>query len=113
MKLTQKYASPNNFCGEAIRHVICLLNHLPTKVLDTRTPHELCCGKKPHFEHVRDFDCTTYVTTTRPHIKKFDDKSQNMVYFSMEDGTKEHRRYDPQYEKNHVGRDILLEEEKK
>ena len=36
-----------------------------------------------------------------------------MVYFSVEDGTKTHRLYDPQHEKIYASRDVIFKEENK
>ena len=67
----------------------------------------------PHFEYLRVFDCTTHVKTAKPYIKKLDDRSQKMVYFGVEDGTKAHKLYDLQHKKIHVSRDVVFEEERK
>ena len=116
-QLTTPYTSQQNGVIErkncTIGHAAYLLNRLPTKALDTRSPYEAWFGKTPHFEHLRVFNCTTHVKTTKPYIKKLDDRSQKMVCFGVEDGTKAHRLYDPQHEKIYVSRDIIFEEEKK
>lgn len=44
------------------------------------------------------------------HSKKFDDKSQKMVYFDVVDKTKEHKLYDPQHEEVHVSRYVVFKE---
>ena len=82
-------------------------------MLDTCSLYEAWFGKTPHFEYLRIFSCTTHVKTAKPYIKNFDDKSQKMVYFGIEDKTKAHRLYDPQHEKIHLSRNVVFEEEKK
>ena len=52
-KLTQEHASPDDFLGRGNTNVAYLLNRLPTKALDTRTPYEVWFGKTCHHHTVR------------------------------------------------------------
>ena len=45
-----------------------------------------------------------------PHLKKLDDKSHQMVYLGVEEGSKAHRFYDTQHNKIVVSRDVVFEE---
>lgn len=38
--------------GEAVRHLICILNRLPNRALNGKTPYEAWCGKKPDLSDV-------------------------------------------------------------
>ena len=93
--------------------MVYLLNRLPTKALDTRTPYEAWFCNIPHFDYLRVFGCITHVKMEKPYIKKLDDISQKMMYFGVEDGTKAYRLYDPRHKKIHVSRDVVFKEEKK
>ncbi|XP_066323768.1 uncharacterized protein [Miscanthus floridulus] len=101
---------PGMFWGEAVRHSVHLLNRLPTKPMGCRTPFEAWNGRKPQLGHLRVFGCKAHVRPARPHLKKLDDRSVPMVYFGVEDGSKEHRLYDPQSKKIVVSRDVVFEE---
>ncbi|KAG6515151.1 hypothetical protein ZIOFF_025536 [Zingiber officinale] len=101
---------PARFWGEAVRHAVYLLNHLPTKALGDRTPFEAWMGRKPHLAHLRVFGCVAYVKNTTPHLKKLDDRSSPMVYLGVEEGCKAHRLFDPRHDKLQVSRDVVFQE---
>ena len=75
-----------NLWGEAVRYAVYLLNRLPTKVIGYCTPYQAWFVKRPHVEHLRVFGCIAYVKVAGPHLKKLDDRSQEMVYLGVEDG---------------------------
>lgn len=106
--LLKSMSVPGRFWGEAVRHLVYLLNRLPTKSMGTRTPYEVWMGGKPHLGHLRVFGCTAHVKVTKSHLKKLDDRSQAMVYFGVEEGCKAHRLFDPQRGKLHVSRDVVF-----
>ncbi|KAG6479847.1 hypothetical protein ZIOFF_063322 [Zingiber officinale] len=101
---------PARFWGEAVRHAVYLLNHLPTKALGDRTPFEAWIGRKSHLAHLRVFGCVAYVKNTTPHLKKLDDRSSPMVYLGVEEGCKAHRLFDPRHGKLQVSRDVVFQE---
>jgi hypothetical protein len=45
-----------------------------------------------------------------PHVKKLDDRSTQMVYLGVEEGSKAHRMFDPVNKKVVVSRDVIFEE---
>ena len=71
-----------------MRHLVYLLNRLPTKVMRSRTPFEGWCGRKPQLGHLKVFGCRANVRPTVPHLKKLDDRSVPMIYFGVEEGIK-------------------------
>ncbi|KAG2054576.1 hypothetical protein BDR06DRAFT_858854, partial [Suillus hirtellus] len=44
---------PHTLWGEAVRHVVWLKKHMPTKVLNSGTPLEAATGKKPNLSYIR------------------------------------------------------------
>ncbi|KAG6493428.1 hypothetical protein ZIOFF_048411 [Zingiber officinale] len=77
---------PIRFWGEAIRHVVYLLNRLPPKALGECTPFETWIWRNPHLTQLRVFGYVAYVKNTIPHLKKLDDRSSPMVYLGVEEG---------------------------
>ena len=98
------------FWGEAVRHSVHLLNRLPTRPMGDRTPFEAWNGRKPQLGHLKVFGCKAHVRPAMPHLKKLGDRSVPMVYFSVEEGSKAHRLYDPQYGRIVVSKDVVFEE---
>ena len=103
---------PLTFWAEAVRHAIYILNRVPTKALEDKTPYEALYNRKPNLEYLRIFGCTAYAKITIPHLKKLDDRSIPMVYLGVEEGSKACRLYDPVRRKKHVSRDVKFMETK-
>ena len=101
---------PGKFWGEAVRHAVYLLNRLPTRPMGEKTPFEAMNGRKPHLGHLKVFGCLAHAKQTTPHLKKLEDRSQKLVYFGVEEGSKAHRLYDPVQNKIVVSRDTVFEE---
>jgi len=55
----------NNW-GDCVVMVAYLNNHIPTQILNGRTPFELLFGKEPELNHLRVFDCLCYTTIVGP-----------------------------------------------
>nr|GEX57236.1 zinc finger, CCHC-type [Tanacetum cinerariifolium] len=97
---------PLTFWAKAVRHAIYILNRVPTRALEDKTPYEALYNRKPNLENLRIFGCTTYAKITTPHLKKLDDRSIPLIYLGVEEGSKACRLYDPVEKKKHVSRDV-------
>ncbi|GJW19412.1 ribonuclease H-like domain, reverse transcriptase, RNA-dependent DNA polymerase [Tanacetum coccineum] len=103
---------PLNFWAEAVKHAIYILNRVPTRALEDKTPYEALYNRKPNLENLRIFGCTSYAKITIPHLKKLDDISIPMIYLGVEEGSKACRLYDLIARKKHVSRDVKFMETK-
>ena len=63
---------PGRFWGEAVMTTVYLLNRLPTRSLDGKTPYEAWYNKKPVVHQFRVFGCIAYMKVARPHLAKLD-----------------------------------------
>nr|GEY55176.1 zinc finger, CCHC-type [Tanacetum cinerariifolium] len=102
---------PQNFWAEIVRHVIYILNSVPTKALEDITPYEAIKQKKPNLEKLRIFDCIAYAKVPSQHLTKLDDKSIKMVYLVNEQGSKDYRLFDPTTHRICVSRDVKFKED--
>ena len=75
---------PNYMWGEAVRHVIYLINRSATRTLASKTPYEMFKGSKPNISHLRVFGCIGYARVSAPHKKKLDDRSRALVHLGTE-----------------------------
>ncbi|GJT67788.1 disulfide-isomerase-like protein [Tanacetum coccineum] len=57
---------PLNFWAEAVRHAIYILNRVPTRALEDKTPYEALYNRKPNLENLRIFGCTAYAKEQDP-----------------------------------------------
>lgn len=92
--LLKESGMPSCMWGEAARHAIYILNRLPTRALNGKTPYEAWSGKKPDLGHMKVFGCVAYMKIPRVKVKKLDDRSKKVVYLGREPGTKGSRLYD-------------------
>nr|GEY05397.1 ribonuclease H-like domain, reverse transcriptase, RNA-dependent DNA polymerase [Tanacetum cinerariifolium] len=97
---------PLTFWVEAVRHAIYIINRVPTRALEDKTPYEALYSRKPNLENLRIFGCTTYAKITIPHLKKLDDRSIPMIYLGVDEGSKACRLYDPIAKKKHNAREV-------
>jgi hypothetical protein len=100
----------NWFWGEAVLDAVYILNRTPTKSIDGAIPFVVWYGKKPSVHHLRVFGCIPYVRNTRPHLSKFEDRGQKMIFIGYERGTKDYRVYDPVTGRVHIIRDVVFDE---
>lgn len=84
--LLKESGLPSFMWGEAARDSVYVLNHLPTRVLNGKTPYEAWSGKILDLAHIRIFGCTAYMKIPMVHVKKLDDRSKLVVYLGREPG---------------------------
>jgi transposase InsO family protein len=101
---------PVMFWGEVVATAVYLLNRAPTKALDGRTPYEAWHGHRPNVAHLRTFGCVAYLKTTRPNLRKLDDRGTPAVFIGYEPGAKAWRFYDPALRRAVVSRDVVFNE---
>ncbi|KAK1419234.1 hypothetical protein QVD17_28397 [Tagetes erecta] len=96
---------PNCLWGEAARHSTDLINKIPTRALNDKTPYEMLKNKKPNLKYLKVFGCLAYCKVTSENIKKLDDRSRRLIYLGSEPGSKAYRLYDPITRRKVVSRD--------
>ncbi|KAJ0532261.1 putative RNA-directed DNA polymerase [Helianthus annuus] len=104
---------PKTLWGEAVRHTIYILNHVPTKAVKNGTPYEGWKKRKPNLKNLKVFGCMGYATNVAGHVHKLDDRGIPMIYVGIEPGNKV-RLFNPKTKKLVVARvgDVTLIESK-
>lgn len=102
---------PKEFWAEAVNTAVYLLNRLPTKALDKKTPFEAWYGVKPDVTHLKVFGsiCFTHI----PNVKrdKLSQKAEIGILVGYCGNAKGFRVYNPQTKKIISSRDIKVDEE--
>ncbi|XP_035843200.1 uncharacterized protein LOC118490096 [Helianthus annuus] len=93
--LLKTMAVPEMFWGEAVRHAMYVLNRVSTKGFKGKTPYEGWKGFKPKLNKLKVFGCVGFIKKVGGHLDKLADRSQPLVYFGSESGSKEYRMYNP------------------
>jgi hypothetical protein len=101
---------PDWFWGEAVLTTIYLLNRVPCKANDNRTPFELWYGKKPVVHHLKIFGCIVFVRNTKLNLKKLEDRGRRMIFVGYERRSKAYRAYDPVTKQVTITRDVIFDE---
>ncbi|KAJ0801008.1 putative RNA-directed DNA polymerase [Helianthus annuus] len=86
---------PDMFWGEAVSHVVYVLNMVLTKAVKDATPFEKWKGKKPNTCYLRVFGCVGFAIKLKGHKSKLEDRSRPLVYLGVEHGTLGFKLYDP------------------
>ncbi|WVZ15253.1 hypothetical protein V8G54_012819 [Vigna mungo] len=97
---------PKKFWAEAVNTAVFLLNRLPTKALQHRTPFEAWYGYKPELFNLKIFGCLCF--SYIPHIKrdKLDKKAESGIFVGYSLISKAYRIYLPHRNKVIVSRDV-------
>lgn len=102
---------PVMFWGECVLTAVHIINKLPTKILDNKTPYEVIFRKKPNYDYLRVFGCLVYVLKTRKE-GKFDERGRPNVFIGYPNGQKGYKTYDIERKETHVSRDVIFFENK-
>nr|GFA12011.1 zinc finger, CCHC-type [Tanacetum cinerariifolium] len=70
-------------------------NRVSTKALKDSTHYEALKDRKPNMRYLRVFGCKAYAKITKPHLKKLDDTSKELVYLGTQPRSKAYRLFDP------------------
>jgi hypothetical protein len=97
------------FWGEAVMTTIYILNHSPTKALNSRTSYEAWHGCKPAVSHLWVFSCLVFAKELG-HIGKLDDRSTPRVFIGYAEGLKAYRILDPGAQCVRTTRDVVFDE---
>ncbi|KAL8154922.1 hypothetical protein AgCh_000326 [Apium graveolens] len=85
---------PSNLWGEAVRHSIYVLNHLPTRALSGVTPHEAWTSTKPDLRNQRTFGCIAQMKIPSVQTTKLDDRNSRKLQVSQDVTFEESRTWD-------------------
>ena len=80
---------PIHFWSYAIRHVVYIINRLPSSfLLHNKTPFEFVFGFKPDFSNLRTFGCLAFAHTLDSGRTKFDKRASKCIFIGYKVGTK-------------------------
>jgi hypothetical protein len=107
--LLKQRGMPAIFWGEEVVTAVYILNRLPTKALNGRTPYEAWHGCKPVVSHLWVFGCLAFAKELG-HVGKLDDRSTPGVFIDYAEGSKACRILDPETQHVRTARDEVFNE---
>lgn len=99
---------PIAFWGECILAATCLINKLPTPVLDNRTPFEVLFKKPPDYSDIKVFGCECYASVHGPD--KFASCAVRSVFLGYSHGIKGYKLLDLTTKHQFVSRHVVFHE---
>ena len=103
---------PKELWAKVANTSIFLLNGLPTKVLEKKTPFEAWSGIKLILKNLKVFICLCFSYIPQVKRDKLEKKSEPRVFISYSPVSKAYKIYQPKYGKVITSRDVqFLEDE--
>ncbi|OMO87137.1 Integrase, catalytic core [Corchorus capsularis] len=99
---------PIRFWGECVLTATYIINRLPSKVINNKTPFEMLFGKKPEYDHLRVFGCLVYAHDNSKRGDKFSERGKPCVFVGYPNGQKGYRVYDLKEKKFYTSRDVTF-----
>jgi len=102
---------PKNFWAEAVYTAVYLLNMLPTRAVQGKTPLEAWSGMKPSAKHLKVFGSICYTHVADAKRSKLDDKAEMGIFLGYAANSKGYRVFNLQAKKLIISRDIQVDED--
>ena len=99
-----------SFWAKAVYTAVYLLNRLPTKAVQNKTPVEAWSGQKPSAKHLRVFGCVCYAHIPDQKRSKLDDKSEKGIFLGYSTQSKGFRVYNLRTKKLMISCDVEFDE---
>ena len=101
---------PTRLWAEAVNTAVYVLNRTPSSRSKPVTPYEIWTGNKPDLSHVRIFGCDAYVHVPKQLRKKWDAKSEKLIFVGYQSNSKNYRLLNPETNKITISRDVVFSE---
>ncbi|KAD0786919.1 hypothetical protein E3N88_43719 [Mikania micrantha] len=102
---------PIKFWGECVLTATYIINRVPSKVLNNKTPYEVLLGKIPSYDHMKVFGCLAYYWNNDTKGDKFEPRGKRGVFLGYPHGTKGYKVYDIEQKKMIISRHVQFVEE--
>lgn len=98
---------PLIFFGEGgVLTATYIINRLPSKVINNKTPYEILLNCKPQYDHMRVFGCLVYAKENKVSKDKFEERGIPCVFLGYQQRQKCYRMYDLKDKRIIVSRDV-------
>ncbi|KAM2081358.1 hypothetical protein ACFX1T_035003 [Malus domestica] len=97
---------PRKFWSQALLTAAYIINRLPTRVLNSKSPDEVMKGRTIDISHLRTFGCTCYVHIQAAHRDKLDPRAVKSAFMGYSSTQKGYKYYNPFNGKIGISRDV-------
>ena len=102
---------PLKFWDEAFLTAVFLINRLPSKIIDNKTPFEKLFGRPPEYTFLRTFGCAVWPNLRPYNSKKLEFRSKQCVFLGYSNMHKGFKCLDPKEGRVYISRDVVFDEE--
>ncbi|KAD6795877.1 hypothetical protein E3N88_06773 [Mikania micrantha] len=102
---------PKKFWGECVLTAAYIINRLPSKTINDKTPYEILHDRKPEYDHMRVFGCLTYFWSIDTKGDKFEVRGKPGIFLGYPQGVKGYKIFDIGDKKMVVSRDVKFHED--
>ncbi|KAM2668187.1 hypothetical protein EV2_019802 [Malus domestica] len=101
---------PKRFWSQGVMAAVYIINRLPSRVLDFKSPLEVMKGRKIDLSHLRVFGCVCFTHVQPHHRDKLDPRALKCIFLGYSSTQKGYKCYDPQLRKMIVSKDVRFHE---
>jgi Reverse transcriptase (RNA-dependent DNA polymerase)/Integrase core domain/gag-polypeptide of LTR copia-type/GAG-pre-integrase domain len=99
---------PKTFWADAILTSCYLINRLPSRVLNFKSPFEILYNRKFNISHLKVFGCICYVHSQNG--SKLDPRARKCVFLGYSSTKKGYKCFDPNSRRTYFSRDVVFNE---
>lgn len=100
------------YWAEATSTAVYLINRCPSKAINNRIPEEVWSGRPINLKHLRSFGCDAMLHIPKEKRRKWDEKSNKMIFVGYSEITKGYKLMDPIHHTVKIGRDVIFLEKR-
>jgi hypothetical protein len=102
---------PKYLWSEAVMTTTYLINRMPSRILDMKSPMELLLGKNDFRVPPKVFGCVCFVKDHRPTVSKLDPQAVKCIFVGYASTQKGYKCWDPIGRRLFVSMDVTFREE--
>ena len=101
---------PKRFWSQGVMAAAYIINRLPSRVLEFKSPLEVMKGRKIDLSHLRVFGCICFVHIQSLHRDKLDPRAAKCIFLGYSSTQKGYKCYNPQLRRLIVSKDVRFHE---
>ena len=101
---------PKSFWSHGVLTTTHLINRLPSRVLDFKSPLEVLQEKQPDLTYLKVFGCTCYVHLPATLCDKLDPRAVKCIFLGYSQTKKGYKCYEPKSKKQYITKDVRFVE---
>lgn len=102
--------APTSLWNFSIKHVVHLINKIPSPLIQNKCPYEMLFNSFPVLIHIKIVGCLCFATTLQAHRTKFQPRVRKAMFLGSKGSTKGYLLYNILYHELFVSRNVIFYE---